>query len=59
MDGTIGKTYKTVIETKIDELFILTENLDMYILPIEKVENKSTLNICEKYEPYKVNCIYN
>lgn len=53
--GTKGKTYKTVIETNIDELFILTEDLKIYIFPIEKVQNKSTLNICKKYERYKVN----
>ena len=53
--GTKGKTYKTVIETDVDELFILTEDLKMYILPIEEINNKSTLNICSKYEKYKVN----
>lgn len=52
--GTNGNTYKTVIETNIDELFILTEDLGMYILPVEEIHNKSTLNICEKYEKYKV-----
>ena len=52
--GTNGNTYKTVIETNIDELFILTEDLGMYILPVEAIHNKSTLNICDKYEKYKV-----
>ncbi len=51
--GTKGKTYKTVIETKIDEVFILTENLKIYIIPIEKIKNKSTLNICDKYGKYR------
>lgn len=53
--GTKGKTYKTIIETNIDELFILTEDLKIYILPIEEINNKSTLNICKKYEKYRVN----
>lgn len=53
--GTKGRTYKTVIETNIDELFILTEDLSMYIVPVEEIRNKSTLNICEKYNKYKVN----
>ena len=53
--GTKGKTYKTLIETNIDELFILTENLKMYIIPIDKIKNKSTLNICSKYNQYSVN----
>lgn len=52
--GTKGITYKTVIETNIDELFILTEDLKIYILPIEELHNKSTLNICDKYEKYRV-----
>ena len=52
--GTKGKTYKTVIETNIDELFILTEDLNIYILPIEEIKNRSTLNICNKYERYKI-----
>ena len=52
--GTKGGTYKTVIETNIDELFILTEDKGMYIIPIEEIKNKSTLNICEKYKKYKV-----
>ena len=53
--GTKGKTYKTVIETNIDELFILTKDLEIYILPIKEVKNKSTLNISKKYEIYKRN----
>ena len=52
--GTKGKTYKTVIETDIDELFVLTEDLNMYVIPIDEIKNKSTLNICEKYQKYKV-----
>ena len=52
--GTKGKTYKTVIETCIDELFILTADLQIYILPLKEVYNKSTLNICKQYEKYRV-----
>ena len=52
--GTKGKTYKTLIDTNVDELFILTEDLNMYIVPIEEINNKTTLNICEKYYKYKV-----
>lgn len=52
--GTKGTTYKTVIETKIDELFILTEDLGIYIIPIGEINNKSTLNICDKYDKYRV-----
>ena len=52
--GTKGKTYKTVIETNIDEIIIVTEDLQIYIIPIEEIKNKSTLNICDKYKKYKV-----
>lgn len=52
--GTKGKTYKTIIETNVDELFILLENLEMYIIPIKEIQNKTTLNICDKYNKYKV-----
>lgn len=52
--GTKGNTYKTVIETNVDELFILTENQEIYVIPTNELSNKSTLNICNKYEKYKV-----
>lgn len=29
-------------------------NLKMYIIPIEEIKNKSTLNICDKYDKYRV-----
>ena len=49
-----GKTYKTVKETNVDEVFILLENLEMYIIPIKEIHNKSTLTICYKYNKYRV-----
>ncbi len=52
--GTKGKTYKTIVKTNIDEIFIVTDNIDIYIIPIEKINNYSTLNLCEKYINYKV-----
>ena len=52
--GTQGKTYKTVKDTEVDEVFIFLGSGDVYIIPIEKIENKSTLTICEKYSQYKV-----
>lgn len=52
--GTKGKTYKTLIETSVDEVFIVTDRLDIYIIPIDKIENRSTINLCDKYEKYKV-----
>ena len=48
--GTKGETYKTIIDTKIDEVFIVTDTMEMFIIPIEEIKNKSTLNLSEKYE---------
>lgn len=53
--GTKGTTYKTLIDTNVDCLFIATDRLDMYLIPINEVKNKSTLNLCKKYEMYKLN----
>lgn len=53
--GTKGVTYKTVIDTNVDYLFVTTDQLDMYLIPVEEVRNKSTLNLCDKYKRYKVN----
>ena len=53
--GTKGTTYKTVIDTNVDYLFIATDKLDMYLIPIEEVTNKSTLNLCDKYKKYRLN----
>ena len=53
--GTKGKTYKTVIETNVNLLFIVTENMSMYLLPIECIKNKSTLTLGDKYKKYIIN----
>ena len=52
--GTKGKTYKTVIDTKVYYLFIATDNAYMFIIPIKELKNKSTINICDKTERYRV-----
>ena len=52
--GNKGKTYKTVVDTKVDYLFIATDKADMFIIPIEELKNKSTINICDKTEKYRV-----
>lgn len=52
--GTKGKTYKTIINTNIDEVFIVTDSMDIFIIPIEKIKNKSTLNLCDKHEKYRI-----
>ena len=50
--GTKGKTYKTLIDTNVDELFVLTKDLNSYIIPIKEIKNKSTLNLCDRYKKY-------
>ena len=52
--GTNGGTYKTLIDTKIDFLFVLNEKSEMYLIPKDEITNKSTLNLCDKYIKYKV-----
>lgn len=52
--GTKGKTYKTIIDTNIDYVFILTENKEIYLIPKEEIQNRTTLNLCDKYEKYRV-----
>ena len=53
--GTKGKTYKTLIDTNIELIFILTGQKEMYLIPREKINNVSTLSFCDKYEKYKSN----
>lgn len=52
--GTKGNTYKTLIDTKVDYLFIVTEEMKMYFIPCNKILNKSTLNLSNEYLKYEV-----
>ena len=52
--GTSGKTYKTFVDTNVDILFIVTGEMIMYCIPKLEIQNRSTLNICGKYEKFKV-----
>ena len=51
--GTKGQTYKTIIDTEIEELFIVTDKMDIFIIPKSKIKNRSTLNLSDKYKEYK------
>lgn len=53
--GTKGDTYKTILETNVDYVFIFNENKEMYLIPKKDIKNKSTLNLCDKYKKYIVN----
>ena len=52
--GTRGKTYKTLIETRVDYIFILDRDKNMYLIPKMDISNRSTLNLCDKYKEYQV-----
>ena len=52
--GTKGKTYKTLIDTKVDLLCVITDNITIYVIPVKNINNRSTLNLCEKYNKYRV-----
>lgn len=52
--GTKGATYKTLINTKVDYLFIFTSDTKMYFIPCDKIHNKTTLNLSNKYLEYEV-----
>lgn len=52
--GTKGLTYKTVVETNIDKIFIVDQLKNMFLIPRNEIDNKSTINLCEKYNKYKV-----
>ena len=52
--GTKGKTYKTIINTSVELVFIVAENKNMYLIPKEIIKNRTTLNLCQKYSKYKV-----
>lgn len=53
--GTNGAVYCRVIETQVDYLFLVTKDNDQYFIPIKDINNRSTINLCEKYKDYKVN----
>lgn len=52
--GTKGTTYKTFVATNVDILFVVTSDMQMFCIPKKEIINKSTLNICSKYEKFKV-----
>ena len=52
--GTKGTTYKTIVNTNIDLLFVLSATKEMYLIPKNKIFAVSTLSLCQKYDKYKV-----
>ena len=50
--GTKGKIYKTIKNTDVDFVFIACENGEMYLIPKNKLNNNSTLNLGKFYNKY-------
>ena len=50
--GTKGKFYKTVTDTKVELLFIVTKELTKYLIPVDVFKNKYTLNLGKEYDKY-------
>jgi len=52
--GTKGKIYKTIKDTDVDLLFIATDDGRMYLIPKDKINNSSSLNLNEVYKDYRL-----
>ena len=55
MGGTKGKVYKTLVNTNVEYLFVLTEECGMYVFPKSKLTNRCTLNLNNSCDKYRVN----
>lgn len=55
--GTKGNTYKTVIDTNLDHIFILTQEKEIYLIPKSEIRNRTSINLCEKYKKYKISIL--
>ena len=53
-DGTKGVTYKTLIDTNVDYLFVFTEEKRMFFIPRDQIKNKTTSNLSNEYLKYEV-----
>lgn len=55
--GTKGVRYKTVKDTDIDILFVLTEKQELYEIPIEEITTEKTLNLGPERQCFRVDNI--
>ena len=46
-------TIKTFDNTKVEYVFVLTSEKDIYFIPSEKIKSKNCLNIGKKYKEFK------
>lgn len=55
ISGSSKKEYKTVIHTKVDYLFVVSEDLKCYLIPIIDIDQKAQITLNELYyEKYGV-----
>ena len=50
--GTKGTFYKTVKDTSVELLFVVTADNDLYLIPINDITNTYTLNLGKEYNRY-------
>lgn len=52
-----GQTIKTFDQNECNILFIVTDKGDCYSIPRNEITNKNSINLGEKYLPYKVSLL--
>lgn len=52
ISGTTRKAYKTVKNTNVELLFCLCGDGTMYVIPSDKIDNESALNLCKQKSKY-------
>lgn len=57
--GTTGTIYKTVKDTDIDILFVLTELQEMYEIPISEIDTSTSINLGPNRQCFRVDDIDN
>lgn len=45
---------KSLVDSSVDFLFVITKNGDKYLFPMSEMNNRSTINLGKKYQKYKV-----
>ena len=50
--GTKGIVYKTVKDTNVELLFVVTSDNRLYLIPISEIKNSYTLNLGKEYDKY-------
>lgn len=55
--GTNGSIYKRVADTKIEKVFILTEKMEMYLIPFEEITTYNTLTLTPDRQKFRVDTL--